>query len=129
MIFEQRIDAVLTRVRALLLAKNASYGNSAMEPVRVFSRATAVEGLCVRADDKLSRLRTLGITRDGEDTILDLIGYLVLIYVAAFGGKNEVQTMRARARATRVSQPEVQSQRESNRVPGLRKTQKATQED
>lgn len=102
MTFEQGIDAVLARVRAILLSKNASYGNSAMEPLRVFSRASAIEGLCVRADDKLSRLRTLGITREGEDTLLDLIGYLVIIYSAAFGGDDGVRPVSQRAPAKRV---------------------------
>ena len=40
----------------LLLAKNDAYGNSALDPVRIFSRADPIEQLNVRLDDKLSRL-------------------------------------------------------------------------
>lgn len=67
-------------VKELLLEKNRSYGNSALEPVRVFSRASTVEQLLVRIDDKLSRLARGSAA--GEDVELDLIGYLVLLRVA-----------------------------------------------
>jgi len=41
----------------LLVAKNQRYGNSALEPIRVFSRADPAEGILVRLDDKLSRIK------------------------------------------------------------------------
>lgn len=67
-------------VREFLLEKNRAYGNSALEPVRVFSRASNVEQLLVRIDDKLSRLARG--SEAGEDVELDLIGYLVLLRIA-----------------------------------------------
>lgn len=78
---QKAIAAVCDEIKQLLLEKNAKYGNSALEPSRIFSRATAIEQLLVRIDDKLSRIRTSGQTGD-EDTELDLIGYLVLLRVA-----------------------------------------------
>lgn len=69
-------------VKELLLSKNRKYGNSALDPVRIFSRAQAEEQIKVRIDDKLSRLaRGVGIAED-EDTEQDLIGYLILLRVA-----------------------------------------------
>jgi len=65
----------------LLVAKNRQYGDSALQPLRLFSRADAVEQLRVRIDDKLSRIRS-GQTDDTEDAELDLIGYLVLLRIA-----------------------------------------------
>lgn len=67
-------------VRDLLLSKNAAYGNSALDPVRIFSKASPVEQLLVRLDDKLSRLARGSSA--GEDVELDLLGYLVLLRVA-----------------------------------------------
>lgn len=64
----------------LLLEKNISYGNSAMDPIRVFSRASPEEQILVRLDDKLSRIKD-GKEFKNEDTILDLCGYLVLLLV------------------------------------------------
>jgi len=79
---QQEIAAVCDEVKELLLAKNREYGNSALEPVRIFSKADSVEQIKVRIDDKLSRLSTAGEKTITEDTEMDLIGYLVLLKVA-----------------------------------------------
>ncbi len=65
---------------AMLLAKQAAYGNAALDPVRIFSKADAREQLRVRIDDKLSRLARGAAA--GEDAVKDLRGYLVLLEVA-----------------------------------------------
>jgi hypothetical protein len=80
--FEQRVTRITRQVRDLLIEKNAKYGNSALEPARIFSKASPVEQILVRIDDKLSRIRTSGLAGADEDTALDLIGYLVLLRVA-----------------------------------------------
>lgn len=67
-------------IEAMLLAKNAAYGDSAVNPVRIFSHADPEEQIRVRIDDKLSRLSRGAAA--GEDTELDLIGYLILLRVA-----------------------------------------------
>jgi hypothetical protein len=65
----------------MLCEKNRLYGDSALDPARVFSRSDAVEQIRVRIDDKLSRLRS-GQTDDAEDAEWDLLGYLVLLRIA-----------------------------------------------
>jgi hypothetical protein len=65
----------------MLIKKNIAYGNSALEPVRIFSRADAREQLHVRIDDKLSRIMK-GTSYVGDNDIDDLIGYLVLLKIA-----------------------------------------------
>lgn len=67
-------------IAEVLVQKNAAYGNSALEPVRIFSKASAVEQILVRLDDKLSRLARGSDA--GEDVVLDLMGYLVLLRIA-----------------------------------------------
>lgn len=80
---QARIASVCDSIKDLLLAKNRAYGDSAINPVRIFSRASAQEQILVRIDDKLSRL-SRGQDTDAvpEDTVRDLIGYLVLLLVA-----------------------------------------------
>jgi hypothetical protein len=68
-------------VRELLLEKNRKYGDSAINPVRIFSKADPVEQINVRIDDKLSRIKSAQ-DDDTEDPELDLIGYLILKRVA-----------------------------------------------
>lgn len=82
--FARQVDAVLAEISAMLKAKNAAYGNSALDPVRVFSKADPVEQLKVRLDDKLSRL--MRGEAAGEDVELDLMGYLVLLRIARAKG-------------------------------------------
>lgn len=90
----------------MLCAKNAAYGNSALDPLRLFSQASPVEQILVRLDDKLSRLkRGAG---DDEDVVLDLLGYLILLRLArrgvgqerggVAGGYGELERQDARAR-------------------------------
>lgn len=69
------------RIKEMLLEKNRKYGDSALHPVRVFSKADPLEQLKVRMDDKLSRLRNQQPDED-EDVVLDLVGYLILYLVA-----------------------------------------------
>jgi len=68
-------------IAQMLIEKNHSYGNSALDPVRIFSKANAREQLYVRIDDKLSRLMK-GADYPGDNDIDDLIGYLVLLKIA-----------------------------------------------
>lgn len=78
---EIRIRARCAEIAEFLVAKNQSYGDSALHPVGVFARGDAVDSLAARIDDKLSRVR-FAPGAYGEDTIEDLIGYLVLMTLA-----------------------------------------------
>ena len=67
-------------LKELLLRKNKAYGNSALDPVRIFSKAPVDEQIRVRLDDKLTRLKR-GESA-GEDVELDLMGYLILLRIS-----------------------------------------------
>ena len=69
------------RISDLLIKKNRAYGNSALEPSRIFSTSDNAEQLKVRIDDKLSRIMNKG-AYDGDNDLDDLIGYLVLLSIA-----------------------------------------------
>lgn len=65
----------------MLIEKNIAYGDSALNPLRVFSRGMdASAQILVRIDDKLSRIARGSAA--GEDAVLDLLGYLVLYRIA-----------------------------------------------
>ena len=80
--FAVQVTVVLEEIRDLLIAKNQKYGNSALEPLGVFSQLSAKEGLLVRIDDKLKRIKNGSLQKDDEDVINDLIGYLVLLKIS-----------------------------------------------
>lgn len=78
-----RISQKCEQIKHLLIAKNKAYGNSALDPLRIFSRADTIEQLNVRIDDKISRLMRGKDTENvPEDTEMDLIGYLILRAIA-----------------------------------------------
>jgi hypothetical protein len=73
-------------IKEMLLAKNEKYGDSALNPKRIFSQSSSTEQIMVRIDDKLSRIATTrALGGPDEDTLSDLIGYLILLKVAARG--------------------------------------------
>jgi len=67
-------------IKKILLEKNKKYGDSALNPVRIFSKATEIEQLKVRLDDELSRIKN-NDTLEDEDVVLDMIGYLILLRI------------------------------------------------
>lgn len=79
--FIEDLSAVLNNIKSMLIDKNRKYGNSALEPIRCFSKSDPVEQIKVRIDDKISRLKS-GQSDDTEDVELDLLGYLVLLRIA-----------------------------------------------
>ena len=78
---QKLIIDVCNEIKDLLLTKNRKYGDSAVRPVRIFSKASPIEQINVRLDDKISRLKSCQSDED-EDIELDLVGYLILKRVA-----------------------------------------------
>ena len=76
------IAKICDDIKELLLYKNEKYGDSALNPCRIFSKSNAVEQILVRIDDKLNRIQKgVGLIDTDEDVIMDLIGYLVLLKI------------------------------------------------
>jgi hypothetical protein len=75
-------------IGSLLIEKNRKYGNAALKPNRIFSKANTLEQLYVRCDDKINRIMNRQNDED-EDVIQDLIGYLILILVCRKIENNE----------------------------------------
>lgn len=79
---QKEIVIVCDQIKELLLEKNRKYGDSALNPIRIFSKANNLEQIKVRIDDKLNRLKNIQ-EDETEDTVTDLIGYLVLYKIAS----------------------------------------------
>jgi len=76
---QTEITEVMNELRVLLINKNEQYGDSVLEPIRIFSKASIDEQVKVRIDDKINRLLQGDDSLESdEDVIKDLIGYLVL---------------------------------------------------
>lgn len=81
--FSEDLSQILSELGTMLLEKNVKYGNSAIEPIGVFSKLSPREGLLVRIDDKLKRIKNGSLDKDDEDVVNDLIGYLILLKIHA----------------------------------------------
>jgi hypothetical protein len=79
---QRLISEECASIRDMLLQKNKEYGDSAMNPLRIFASPGNVESINIRIDDKLSRIANQGEKNIKEDTVLDLIGYLILKRIA-----------------------------------------------
>jgi hypothetical protein len=77
----QKIINECLNIAEMLIKKNISYGDSALNPIRIFSKADSKEQILVRIDDKLNRIQNDQIF-SGDNDIEDLIGYLILLRIA-----------------------------------------------
>ena len=85
------IKEVGKEVVLLLLEKNKAYGDTANNPPQIFSKLSPKEGLLARIDDKLSRIKQKGLNDLTEDTVQDLIGYLILYKVQVKKEENKIK--------------------------------------
>ncbi len=75
------ISNICDEIKEMLIEKNKSYGDSALDPIRIFSKANTDEQIKIRIDDKLSRI-SRGSEFYGDNDVDDLIGYLILFKVS-----------------------------------------------
>jgi hypothetical protein len=78
---EDEIRKECDNLADILCEKNRKYGNSALEPIQIFSKASAIDQILTRLDDKITRMRNQQ-SDDTEDTELDIAGYLILLRIA-----------------------------------------------
>ena len=74
-----KIQETLLSLNTLLQEKNKRYGNAALNPLGIFNKNSATEGILIRLDDKLQRVKNSDILRKND--IADLMGYLTLLCV------------------------------------------------
>ena len=77
--FQTKLDTLLLNVGNLLKSKNEAYGNTSLNPPNIFSKLDSSEAICARIDDKIMRIKNRGLVSATEDTLTDLIGYLLLL--------------------------------------------------
>jgi len=76
-----RIEDYMVGLTEKLIQKNIAYGDSLQNPINVFQK-DLIAGILGRLDDKLNRIKSVGINEDTEDSIEDLIGYLIHLRTA-----------------------------------------------
>jgi len=72
-------NKVIDSIRQVLIEKNKRYGNAALSPLNVFYKGDAQTSICIRLDDKLSRIKNSDKLRKND--MFDLLGYCLLLHV------------------------------------------------
>lgn len=80
-LINQMIRDECAHICTLLIRKNEAYNNSLHTPPPLFPM-DAETGIKARINDKLNRIKTTGLSSDTEDTLDDLIGYLIHLNIA-----------------------------------------------
>jgi len=68
-------------IKNMLLTKNQAYGDSAFKEGTMFP-IDPILAIQARINDKINRIKNKGITSDTEDSLVDLIGYFILLKIA-----------------------------------------------
>lgn len=87
-------------ITRLLIEKNISYGDSALNPRPIFSKSSHAESLASRIDDKLNRIAN-NQSYPGDNDIDDLLGYLILFKV--YTKRNSSKTKEQKAQWDQVT--------------------------
>ena len=94
---KDKIVDILDGMKDLLIYKNEQYGDSALNPVCIFTKhiktvdsSTAL--ILTRTDDKLSRVKNAEQLRIND--ISDIIGYLTLLLIKLGASSQDIEKMK-----------------------------------
>lgn len=79
--FEYALDETLSGLKALLMERRGSHGNSIYDPVGIFSSDSWRDKIRALVDLKLERVKNHRTEDSLNDSINDLMGYLTLYKV------------------------------------------------
>lgn len=74
--FSVKLSRFQSSLYDLLVAKNKAYGNSALQPINTFSKASSSDVILQQIDHKLSRIKNSETPLKND--VIDLMGYLTL---------------------------------------------------
>lgn len=82
---QEKIAEIVNATKDLLLYKNKMYGDSALNPVGIFTKHLKsvpenTASILVRLDDKLGRVRNAETLRTND--VSDIIGYCTLLLIS-----------------------------------------------
>ena len=79
---QQKITELTEAIRDLLLYKNEKYGDSAINPKKIFYKGDARNVILIRLDDKLSRITANTDDSPRVNDVADIIGYCTLLLIS-----------------------------------------------
>ena len=90
---QEKIIAITEAMRDLLLYKNQKYGDSALQPKRVFYKGDAVNSILIRLDDKIGRIMANTENTPRINDVADIIGYCTLLLIGMGVKPEDIQKL------------------------------------
>ena len=79
---QQKIKDILSGMTDLLLYKNRKYGDSAVNPKKIFYKGDSTNSVLIRLDDKIGRIMSNTEEKPRVNDVADIIGYCTLLLVS-----------------------------------------------
>lgn len=79
---QQKLIDVLDGMKDLLLYKNRKYGDSAINPKKIFYKGDSTNSILIRLDDKIGRIMSNPDDKPRVNDVADIIGYCTLLLVS-----------------------------------------------
>lgn len=79
---QQKLVDVLDGMKSLLLYKNRKYGDSAINPKKIFYKGDSTNSILIRLDDKIGRVMSNPDDKPRVNDVADIIGYCTLLLVS-----------------------------------------------
>ena len=79
---QQEIKNIMDAMKDLLLYKNQKYGDSAINPKKIFYKGDSTNSILIRLDDKLGRVMSNTEEKPRVNDVADIIGYCTLLLIS-----------------------------------------------
>ena len=79
---QQKIHEIMGAMKDLLLYKNQKYGDSAINPKKIFYKGDSTNSILIRLDDKIGRVMSNTEEKPRINDVCDIIGYCALLLIS-----------------------------------------------
>lgn len=79
---QQKIHELMGAMKDLLLYKNQKYGDSAINPKKIFYKGDSTNSILIRLDDKIGRVMSNTEESPRVNDVCDIIGYCTLLLIS-----------------------------------------------
>ena len=90
---QQKIAKLTEAIRDLLLYKNRKYGDSALNPKKIFYKGDARNSILIRLDDKLGRIMANADATPRINDVADIIGYCTLLLISMGATQSDIKAL------------------------------------
>lgn len=79
---QRKIREIIEAMKDLLLYKNQKYGDSAINPEKIFYKGDSTSSILIRLNDKIGRVKANPDDKPRVNDVCDIIGYCILLLIS-----------------------------------------------